>query len=181
MMKPIILIGGASGTGKTSLGSALRSKFDIDHSLGTGFIRAVIQSETTKAQEPLLFTRTSQSEDPIMNLKVQAKRLKRAVLRCINRARVEGTSLIIEGSHLLPEIYHDSQADLFMVLTAEGEEQHRARIMGHRHNQRKIDQQEFEGARVINQYYQETAAKYGIRLVEFGDNLDEIMALLPND
>jgi len=52
MQKPIILIGGTAGTGKSTLARELSSRLKIDHRLGTGFMREVLRSETSQAKDP---------------------------------------------------------------------------------------------------------------------------------
>ena len=178
MDKPIILIGGAAGTGKSSLANQLSCALDLDHRLGTGFVRSVIQSQTTPAKDPLLFSRTYQSETPIEHIRWQSKRLKPAVMVCIKRARAEGTSLVIEGSHLLPELYSDIGATLFLVLDAGDMTRHHTRITGHRHTKRLITDSEFASVRLTNDYFLKTATKHNVKIIDYDQNLEEITDLI---
>src|ERR1700728_4782955 len=93
----IVLIAGTAGCGKTTLANRLAAQFDLDHRIGTGFIRAVVQSQTSVGVEPDLFLRSYEARDPVAHLQAQARRLRPAVLACIERARAEGTSLVVEG------------------------------------------------------------------------------------
>ena len=45
MTKKIILIGGVAGTGKTSIARKICNDYNIDHRLGTGFIREIVKIE----------------------------------------------------------------------------------------------------------------------------------------
>ncbi len=47
--KPVIMIGGANGVGKTTFANRLLGDLDIDHKIGTGFLRAIIKSETSRS------------------------------------------------------------------------------------------------------------------------------------
>ncbi len=75
MRKPLILIGGTAGTGKTSLARKVSSRFSIDHRLGTGFVREIVKSQTNEKEEPSLYTFTFQTTDPVQNLIKQSQRL----------------------------------------------------------------------------------------------------------
>ena len=138
MNKPIILIGGAPGTGKTSLAKDLVSKLDLDHQLGAGFIREIVRAETTPERDPELFGFVFAAADPIARLKAQAERLRPAIEACIRRARDEGTSLAIDGYCLIPEVYADLTVDLYLILDAGPRLDHHTRLHGKRHTIRSL-------------------------------------------
>lgn len=160
--KPIILLGGAPGTGKSTLANLLLSRLDLDHRIGTGFVRAILQSEASPESEPLLFSRTFESEDPTGRVVWQARRIHHAVAACVDRARHEGTSLVVEGSHLLPSVYADLQVDVFAILAAPPETEHARRIGGHRHTQRVIGADGIRAIRKIDELYRLDAESAGI-------------------
>ena len=171
MQKPIILIGGTAGTGKSTLARELCSCLEIDHRLGTGFIREVLRSETTPAKDPDIFTFTFRSKNPIKTLVAQARRLQPAVLSCIRRARNEGTSLVIEGNHLLPELYCDAAVDLYVVLSAPTLDEHLRRLQGPSHLKRTITAEDFKNAVMINAYFRAEAQKFHLPFLLYEDNL----------
>src|ERR1700722_17468127 len=133
--KPVIFLGGAPGTGKSTLANLLLCQLDLDHRIGTGFIRAILQAEASRESEALLFSRTSESEDPTGHVVRPARRLLAAEANCVDRRRREGTSLVVEGSHLLPSVYADLTVDVFAILAAPTETEHTRRIGGPRHTQ----------------------------------------------
>ena len=128
--KPIILIGGTAGTGKTTLASELSWRLSLDHRIGTGFIREIVKSQHRKEDCLELHGFTFRAEQPVANIAAQAERLRPAIIACIERARREGTSLLVEGTHLLPSLYHDVIVDLFVVLAAPALEEHQRRLHG---------------------------------------------------
>lgn len=177
MQKPIILVGGTAGTGKSTLARELSSRLGIDHRLGTGFIREVLRSETSQAKDPDLFTFTFRSDNPIKTLIAQARRLQPAILSCIRRARNEGTSLIIEGNHLLPELYSDVNVDLYLVLSAPQLEEHLRRLRGPSHLKRNITAADFRNAVMINEYFRTEAQKRQLPFLLYEDNLESFAHL----
>lgn len=171
MRKPIILVGGTAGTGKSTLARELGSSLQVDHRIGTGFIREVLRSETTPTKDPELFSFTFRSDNPIKTLIAQARRVRPAILACIRRARNEGTSLIIEGNHLLPELYHEVGADLYCILSAPALDEHLRRLHGPSHSNRTITADDFKNAVTINEYFGAEARKFALPFLPYGDNL----------
>jgi 2-phosphoglycerate kinase len=174
--KPVVLIGGTAGTGKSSLAKRLCWELDLDHRIGTGFIRAAVCSQTTPERDPELFSFTFRARDPVAHLRVQAERLQPAVLACIRRARDEGTSLVVEGPHLLPSMYAALGADAYVVLAAPDPVQHRERLTGSTHARREISDQDVRNARLIDAHLAAEAARHGVRRLTYGENFADIAA-----
>ena len=87
--KPIILIGGISGSGKTTMGNVLLHSLEIDHSIGTGWIREILTTQLKKEDYPELFThsyRPITNITPFENFCKGTKFLIPAVKACIKRA-----------------------------------------------------------------------------------------------
>jgi 2-phosphoglycerate kinase len=176
--KPVILLGGAPGTGKSTLANLLVSRLDLDHRIGTGFIRAILQSEVSEASEPLLFSRTFEAEDPTARVMWQARRIRAAVLACVDRARREGTSLVVEGSHLLPSVYADLPVDVFAILAAPPESEHTRRIGGHRHTQRILGAEDLDAIRQIDKFYRLDADRAGVPVLATDAAVEDVVEAL---
>ncbi len=172
--KPVIFLGGAPGTGKSTIANRLVAKLDLDHRIGTGFIRAILQSESTEETEPLLFSMTFESDDPVTRVMWQARRLRAAVAACVDRARREGTSLVVEGSHLLPSVYRDLDVDVFAVLAA-SETDHRGRIEGHRHTQRTVSAEGVQRILEIDELYRQDARAAGVQVLSTDQPVDDLV------
>ncbi len=165
----IILIGGTAGTGKTTLSNKLAYQLNITHRQGTGLVRTIIQTETTQQEDPLLYQFTFQGENVLETYKEQAARLYHAITGCIERARREGFSLIIEGSHLAPELYskllittdQNLRINELYILKPH-KRMHEEMVRGNTHRTRTVSDQEFTGIRTIDAYLKEQARKYHV-------------------
>jgi 2-phosphoglycerate kinase len=177
-LKPIVLLGGAPGTGKSTVASILSCRLDLDHRLGTGFIREILQAESSREREPALFRLTFESDNPIEHVLWQARRLRAAVVACVDRARREGTSLIVEGSHLIPTIYSDLHVDVFAVLVAPQDEEHRRRIHGHRHTRRQVELDGVRRIQEIDLMYRREAKRAGVPLLSTEAPVDRVVEAL---
>jgi 2-phosphoglycerate kinase len=159
------------------LANRLLCACDLDHRLGTGFVRAIVQSEKRPSDE-FLASRTFQSSDPIELVRCQAARLKPALTACIKRAHTEGTSLVIEGSRLLPDVMHDLPHHAFLILRAPSEVEHHAQLNGHRHALRQVGVEELRNVRAIDDLYASQAERYGIPTLQWTGDLSRAMSLL---
>ena len=177
MAKPIILIGGTAGTGKSTLARELCGAMGIDHRLGTGFIREIVKSYNTEKSAPELFSFTFHSKRPVDNLIAQARRLQPAIDGCIKRARDEGTSLVIEGNHLIPALYHDAPVDHYVLLGAPNEEELLSRLHGPSHSKRNIGREDFRNVLRIDDYLRAEASHHGIEFIVYTNNLARFVRL----
>jgi 2-phosphoglycerate kinase len=178
MHKPVILLGGTAGTGKSKLAHELCTHLAIDHRLGTGFIREIVKSQSSAAACPELHSFTFRSERPVDNLVAQARRLHAAVTACIERARHEGTSIVIEGNHLIPELSCDAQIDLFVVLSAPAPEEHLRRLRGPSHLKRHLSADDFNNVRRIDEWLRSEALRHGIPYRPYADNLADFARIM---
>ncbi|MGH7195836.1 MAG: hypothetical protein ACREGA_03595 [Candidatus Saccharimonadales bacterium] len=163
MATEIVLIGGTSGNGKSTAAREVAAKRQMAHRLGLGFVREVIRAETDEQAEPDLFKFSFEGEDPVHTLLTQAERLRPAVLACIRRAADEGTSLVIEGTHIIPRLYADTQKVTRATILAAPERQaHWQRFQGDaQHTARDISPQDFENIRRVNGFLLEDARAQG--------------------
>jgi 2-phosphoglycerate kinase len=178
MAKPIVLIGGTAGTGKSTLARELAWEMRFDHRLGTGFLREVAKSFHSPASAPELYSFTFHAERPVDNLTAQARVMKPAIDACIARARKEGTSLVIEGNHLIPELYHDAPVDVYVILAAPEAREHRTRLHGQSHAKRRLSESDIANVRRIDDFLRVEAVRYGIPLILYANNFGQFVELL---
>lgn len=178
MKKPVILIGGTAGTGKSTLARELSSRLGLDHRLGTGFIREVAKAFNSPESVPELYSFTFRSARPVENLIAQARLLKPAIDACIARALNEGTSLVIEGNHLIPELYAGAAVDLYVVLAAPEPAHHRTRLNGLSHAKRRLGEDDVANVRRIGDYLRDEATRRRIPYILYEDNLGYFVDLV---
>ncbi len=166
-MKPIILlIGGTAGVGKTTIGKSVSEKCNIAHRMGTGFIREIVRNRIKKDENSALFTYTFRSDDPVKTIRSQAKILRKDILGVIARAKKEGTSIIIEGNHLLPEIYSGIKGTKLILLKVSAKKKHVRMLNGKTHAKRKIGEKDIRNIRKIQDYLIKTGEKKKVLIIE---------------
>jgi 2-phosphoglycerate kinase len=176
---PIYLVGGANGTGKTHFAVRLAATQGLDHTLGTGFVREIVRATTTADDDPVLFEYSFGGHDPVQTLRAQAIRLHAAVRACIARARAEGTSLVVEGTHLLPSLYaHDPDIDGFVLLSAPSAEAWSARLVGPGHTNRRISTADLAAIEKLRDFLRTDAIAHGVLMTVFADNFDAVWRAL---
>jgi len=168
-MKPIILIGGISGIGKTTVGNLVAQKMNLDHHLGGGWIREALRAVMDKKDYPELFNYTFQisveGQTPFENLYRQSVYIKPAVERCISRAYDEGTSLLIHGGILVPGLIDLKYVDYFCVLKASHLSKHRKMISADTHAKRIVTDEELMMNRSIEKDLFLLCEKYDVPIV----------------
>ena len=153
MFQPeIALIGGASGTGKTTTSRLLTSKYGFHHSIGTGFIREISKNYINRKQNIYLHSfsfETDLDKSGYELLLEQSKELINPIQRCIERARREGTNLVIEGVNILPHIYDIFNPDIKIILQNKDPDNHIKMCISESHSRRKVTNENFKNSRLI--------------------------------
>jgi len=110
----VVLIGGASGVGKTSLAISLASVLDIPRLVATDDIRQILRLTLSPEFMPSIHRSSytasrgvqlpdTSSEDPVISgFRDQARVVGVGVRAIISRCIEENTSVIVDGVHLIP-------------------------------------------------------------------------------
>ncbi len=109
----IILVAGGTGVGSTSVGIELSNRLKVS-SISTDIIRSVLRGHISEDLRPSLhessylawkhFNFTANKEKVVAGFVDHSKPIIKSVELVINRAIVEGFSVIIEGIHLVPDL-----------------------------------------------------------------------------
>lgn len=162
LSKPVvILMGGATGVGKSTVATLLSARLGITRQVSTDVIREVMRSSFAPDLVPVLYNSSFSAFEALAGMPLphttdkvilgfleQAAMVWVGIRGLIERAVVERTNFIIEGAHVVPGIV-DAKffKDAFvvqMVLSVEEEQQHRSHF--------EIREVETEGARPFSRY-----------------------------
>ena len=137
----VILIGGATGVGKSTIATQLAARLGIVRVVATDAIREVMRSMLSPELMPTLHTSSFQADTAlrelpsksadalILGFREQTAAVSVGINALIERAAVEGTSIIIEGVHVVPGffdlgLYGERIVAVPFLVTIEDEERH---------------------------------------------------------
>lgn len=159
--KPIIiLMGGATGVGKSTVATMLSARLGITRQVSTDVIREVMRSlfapeliptlynSSFRASEKLRIPLPASTDKVIVGFLEQAAMVWVGIRALIERAIVERTNFIVEGAHVVPGIvdpqFFKDAYILQVVLAVDDEQQHRSHF--------EIREVETEGMRPFSRY-----------------------------
>ena len=192
----VILVGGATGVGKSTIATMLASRRGITRVIPTDAIREVMRSMFTAELFPTLHTSSFDaarlvrtplpgSADPVViGFREQTSAVSVGIDALIQRAIDEGTDLILEGAHLVPGFLDYSRFKgkavvvplVVIVDEADVHRSHflqRAREARNRPSERYLDL--FENIRKMQRYVRSLAMKHGVAIVP-SYNLDATLS-----
>ena len=197
----ILLLCGATGTGKSSLSVEIAHRLGITRVIGTDTMREIMRGmfsrklmpsvhESSYAVWKTLVRPFSDTVDPVLSaFQEQTQRVNVAVHAIMSRAITENLSMIIEGVHLLPEIVSQEfsgEAIVIPILICTCQEElHRNRFINRgqevqeRSSQKYLEN--FESIRRIQDALISKAEKNNIFLVDnvdFDDAVNKIIQFL---
>ncbi len=112
----LVLLGGTSGVGKTSLAGEIARRLEISRVIGTDSIRQIMRLMFSPALMPEIHCSTYEAHQvlraelvgidaPVVSgFREQAQKIAVGVHALLDRAVEESTSLLIEGANLLPGV-----------------------------------------------------------------------------
>jgi len=189
----IILIGGAPGVGKSNLASALAYRLGLPRIVSTDAIRqalrALISAELSPELHTSSFTAWRAELLPSENPKPKRKRVLRGFQRqvqqltaplqaILGRSVEEGTSIVLEGIHLVPGLIPldalDGATIVELVLTVSDPERHQSYFGAREVQTRSRRRREhylghFDEIRMIQDFCVAQAKAEGVPVIEAGD------------
>ncbi|MGH9041479.1 MAG: hypothetical protein ACRDZ3_14745 [Acidimicrobiia bacterium] len=191
----VILIGGATGVGKSTIATQLAGRLGITRIIPTDAIREVMRAMFSEELMPTLHTSSfdavhlvrhpiPRSADPvIIGFREQVSVITPGIQALIRRAMVESTDLIVEGAHVVPGFINYTEFPdavvVPLVITADDAEVHRSHFMLRAHETRSRPSDRyldfFDNIRKIQRYVKSLALERGVPLVP-SYNLDSTLS-----
>ncbi len=202
MRKPyVILIGSASGIGKSTIAAELAKQLHIKHLIESDFIRAVVRGIIGKEYAPALHSSSYDAYKHLRNksryedynelvssgFDEHASYVIPALEKIIQRAITDYDDIIIEGVHLVPGLIDTDQfreyANIYFFILSSDEESHKERFV-----KRAIQIQRggkqldfFKENRIIHNHLLRQAEKNDVDVIKaesIDKTLDSILAII---
>jgi 2-phosphoglycerate kinase len=192
----VILLGGATGVGKSTIATMLASRLGITRVIPTDAIREVMRGMFSPELFPTLHTSSfdaarlvrhplPRSADPVViGFREQAAAVAVGIHGLLVRAAEEGTDMIIEGAHVVPGFLDWSDLTgkaliVPMVVTVDDEELHRSHFIvrsfeaRNRPGDRYLGM--FDNIRKLQKYVKSLALEHSVPIVP-SYNLDATLS-----
>ncbi len=180
----VVLIGGTTGVGKSTLATQLAARLGIVRAVATDAVREVMRAVLSERLMPALHRSSFEAgealrEPPtrdavVVGFREQTAAVAVGVDALIARAAVEGMSMIIEGAHVVPgfldlESRSDSIVAVPVIVTVEDEDVHRTHLLArsadhaNRPATRYLDG--FDNIRRVQRYIKSQALSHGVPVI----------------
>ncbi|HEY3375664.1 MAG TPA: hypothetical protein VGK02_11490 [Candidatus Aquicultor sp.] len=186
----IVLIGGTTGVGKSTVATTIAHRLGITHVVPTDALREVMRAVLSQELVPTLHEssflawkaiRHKTDNDPLIaGFLEQVKTVAVGVRAVIDRSITEGLNVVIEGVHIVPGFINSTMCEkafvVPMIITVEDEDLHRSHFYirelqteGVRPFERY--RENFDWIRTIGEYISEMARDRDVALIS-SHNLD---------
>lgn len=180
----IVLIGGATGVGKSTVATMVANRLGIVRIVSTDAVREVMRGIFTKEMMPSLHTSsfevTTLLKDPpgdadpvIAGFRHQVHAVAVGLAQLLRRALIEGTDLIVEGAHIVPGFLRlpprEAAIVVPSVISIDDQQVHRSHFVARssdvrsRGDQRYLDH--FDDIRKIQDYVRALALEHGVPVI----------------
>ena len=192
----IILVGGTTGVGKSTIATEVAHRLGITRIVSTDSIREVMRGIFSRELMPAIYESSfnawrglrvpaPQGASPvIVGFREQASVVATGVKSLIERAVVEGVSMVLEGIHVAPGYIDPSQfkdaSVVQLLVTVADEDAHRSHFYirevqteGMRPFERY--RANFDNIRLLGRYVEDLAREHGVPVV-YSHQLDRTVA-----
>jgi 2-phosphoglycerate kinase len=191
----IVLVGGASGVGKSTIASELAYRLGISRMVSTDSVREALRSLIGKELSPVLHSSTytawkadllprerdwlvPKRKRVLRGFLSQVQQLGPALTGIVNRTLEESASLVMEGIHLVPGVSmrdrFEGAAVIQLVLSVEDEEDHRNHfaLREQQTNERRLQEaylNHFREVRFLQDFLVQQARAEGVPVIDATD------------
>jgi len=181
----VIMIGGAPGTGKTTVAINLAKILKIDQILQTDLLRDVMWLYESEKDNPMLFSMTHECwkflgkknrKNVIRGALLHAETLHGKIIAIVRKSLKDGRSIIVEGAHVVPglarKINPGSGKIYGFILSAKNTKRH-LKFFDLKNDERTIPHKKwyenFKEIRTIQSHLVKTAGEDGFHVIENDD------------
>jgi 2-phosphoglycerate kinase len=188
-MPLIVLIGGATGVGKSTIATQLAYRLGVTRVVSTDAVREVLRSAFTEQMFPTLYSSSFEADDAvrqpiphsgdrlIIGFREQAAAVSVGAERLIERAITEGSDMILEGAHLVPGFLETVESDQAIIVpllvTIEDENLHKSHFYSRGSDARGRPQERylaaFKSIRRIQKYMISSAMMRAVPIIPHYD------------
>jgi 2-phosphoglycerate kinase len=182
----VLLIGGATGVGKSTIATQLAARLGIVRLVATDAVREVMRGMFTRELMPTLYTSSFNADEAlrepppraadkvIVGFREQTAAVSVGIHALLRRAAVERTSVIIEGAHMVPgfvdlEPWQDRVLTVPVIISVDDEDLHRGHfaIRGTGSTTRPADRyvKGFGNIRKVQKYIKSQALSHGVPVI----------------
>jgi 2-phosphoglycerate kinase len=177
----VVLIGGTTGVGKSTLATMLAARLGITRVIATDVIRQVLRAFFTHEAMPSVHFSAFEAGG-LPGYADQADRVATGIAAIVERAASEGMPLVVEGVHVVPGALEPALRERCVLtevlLVVRDEELHRGHF-SHRPGTRPAARYlaAFEEIRVLQDHLAERACVAGVEVID-NENIDATLARL---
>lgn len=180
----VVLIGGATGVGKSTIATQLATRLGIVRVVATDAVREVMRALFSRELMPSLHASSFEAgsvlreppsrEAVIVGFREQTAAVAVGISALLDRAAMEGTSVIIEGAHVVPgfldlSAWQDRVLAVPLILTVEDEDVHRSHfaVRAGDHTGRPAGRylEAFDNIRRVQRYIRSQALSHGVPVI----------------
>jgi 2-phosphoglycerate kinase len=190
----VVLIGGTTGVGKSTIATQLATRLGIVRVVATDAIREVMRALFSYELMPTLHTSSfeagtvlrepSSRDTVVIGFREQTAAVAVGVQALVKRAATEGTHLIIEGAHIVPgflqlDAWRERILAVPVIVTVDDELVHRShfavRASEHAGRPARRYLERFEDIRRVQRYIKSQALSHGTSVID-NHGLDRALA-----
>jgi 2-phosphoglycerate kinase len=177
----VVLIGGTTGVGKSTLATMLAARLGITRVIATDVIRQVLRAFFTHEAMPSVHSSAFEAGG-LEGYEDQAERVATGIAAIVERAANEGQPLLMEGVHVVPGALDPGLRERCVLtealLVVRDEELHRGHF-SHRPGTRPPERYlaAFEEIRALQDHLEERAHVASVEVID-NENIDAALAQL---